>query len=84
MQNIFDKWKEASLPSSVQVSFTIMYTHTAEEFMELLETWHVPYKAVYNEFRVCIITMNYWDVMANKDYYSDNGISEEILEEYYA
>ena len=83
-QNIFDKWKMASLTGSDQVSFEVNYTSTVVEFMKLLKTWGVPYKAVHDEFRVCIITMNYWDVMTNKGYYYDNGITEEIMENYYA
>lgn len=84
MQNIFDKWKVASLPTSEQVCFEVNYTSTVVEYMKLLKTWGVPYNVVHDEFRVGIITMNYWDVMTNKDYYSDNVISEEIMENYYA
>jgi len=84
IQDIFDKWKVASLLGLEQVSFEVNYTHTVSNFMTLLETWNVPYKAVHNNCRVCITTMNYVDVMTNKAYYSDNSVTEEIEENYYA
>lgn len=84
IQDIFDKWKIASLPGSEQASFELDYTSIADEFMKLLDTWKVPYKVAHSRCRMCIITINYWDVMANKDYYSDTGVTEEIMDNYYA
>ena len=84
MQNIFDKWKEVSRTYSELVSFEVNYTSIVDEFMKLLKTWGVPYKVVHNEFRISFVLINYNDFIVHKEYYSDNGVTEEILEEYYA
>lgn len=84
MQNIFDKWKVASLPNSEQASFTVNYTSTVDGFMKLLEIWGVPYKVVHNEFRISFVLINYYKFIRNKEYYSDSRLTEEVLAEYYS
>lgn len=84
LNGIFNKWKDASAYTDTIIKFVINYTSHAVEFMKLLETWRVPYKVAYDTFRVEITTLNYWDVMRNKEYYSESNISNEIMENYYA
>lgn len=86
LKDIFDIWRDASYHKYLAtVDFTIMYTHTAEEFIKLLHTWRVPFEIEHvDPIRVHISTLDYWYVMSNKDYYSDNGITAEMESEYYA
>lgn len=85
MQNIFDKWKNATVnPNSGEAEFRIMNTSTAHEFLSLLNAWRVPYEAVIGPLYVDIKTLDYYYVMRHKEYYSDNGITAEMEAEYYA
>ena len=84
LTNIMNKWKDSSVYGDYSCTFEIMYTSTTMEFMKLLETWRVPYRVCYDKFRVEISTLNYWYVMQHKDYYSNNGVTAEIEDAYYA
>lgn len=80
-------WKEAShnLRSyNGYADFTIMYTHTAEEFIELLHTWGVPFEVEHvDPIRLHIRALSYYYVMQHKEYYSESNITAEIEAEYY-
>ena len=85
LDNIISKWKRAGVNRNTgEAEFQLMNTSSAHEFLHLLETWRVPYKAVTGPLYIYISTLEYYYVMRNKDYYSDNGITAEMEAEYYA
>lgn len=84
LSDIIDKWKNASVGYLGEVSFMVMWTSTAEEFIHLLETWEVPFQMYTDHLYMYITTLSYWYVMQNKKYYSDSGITAEMEASYYA
>ena len=83
--NIMNKWKNAPLDYyRGEANFTLMNTSAAHEFIKLLETWRVPHNVEEDYIYMHIKTLDYWYVMQHKEYYSNNYVTAEIEDAYYA
>lgn len=87
LADIFNKWKNASTDIDTRyVTFTVEISSALNIFNEMLDTWGVEYYN-YNTYLTDIVQyriLPYDEVMKYKTYFSEDRISDEIMENYYA